>query len=295
MEFTQKDEKSADEYRKRFVRLTVAQDNEVEDRIDEIREEVSRLVKNNSGNEIRDEGKISSGLAAILATFASLYLSTLVKFNTETANVVGEQQKEIIFSKYKSDGIRGEVSRDVGNLTELIRKTFPYRSFPTDGITVGDRIKSLEGGSLKTARDILSVGIKEGKSAKQIAEDLDNYLKPKDSKTWVGPFDWYRDRFGYKINKVPKDRPAGSLYFNSLRISRTEINYTYRQSTVLVHRNKKWVNGYIWNLSPSHPAHDICDDWAANSPYKDEKEILALGHPFCMCFITVDLVDESDL
>ena len=295
MEFSQKKEEFNDEYRKRFIRLVVAQDNEVEEGIDDTRESVESLVAKNSGSEIKDESKISSGFSAIMAVWASSYLSTLIKFNSQTAGLVGEQQRVLIAEEYNNADFDRLIGATAENLEEDVRKTIPYRSFPTDGVTVGDRIKTVQGEALKTLRDILTVGIKEGKSAKQIASDLDNFLKPSDDKSWVGPFDWFRKRFGYKVNKVPAGKPAGSVYFNSIRIARTEINHTYRQSTVILHKDKPWVKGYIWNLSPSHPQRDICDDWAADSPYKDEREVLALGHPYCMCYITVDLFPPNEL
>ena len=143
--------------------------------------------------------------------------------------------------------------------------------------------------------DIITVDLKAGKSAKEMASDLDNFLKPDPNKPWTGPFQWYREKFGYKVAKQPAGRAAGSLHFNAIRIARTEINHTYRMSTLKLHDGQQWVDGYDWNLSPAHPATDICDDWARGSPYRDQAEIEGLGHPHCMCFITVRLKAKNEL
>lgn len=295
MEYAQEDElQSVDEYREQFVNLVIAQDEDVEEIIDDVRGETESLVKKNSGAEVRHKEKIDAGFKPIMALWAGLYIPTLIKYNSLTGGIIGAQQKQIISNTYHNANFNALARKASANLGEDLKKSLIYRKFPSDGLTIGQRVKTIQGESVKTMRDILTVGIGQGKSAQQIASDLDNFIKPSTDKSWVGPFDWFRDRFGYKVKRVPAGKPAGSLYFNSLRIARTEINHTYRQSTLKFHDKEPWVKGYNWELSPAHPRHDICDDWASGGPYKKD-EIEGLGHPNCMCYISVDLVKASEL
>ena len=257
--FTQKKElKKTDKYRKQFTRLVVSQEQEVEGIIDGTIEHFDRTIKDSKDGNTIDEAKATKGLSKALALWGVLYLSTLTKYNAETVRVVGDQQSELIDKTYHNSAMTREITQISKNLESTFRKSFPARKWITDGISIGTRIKTIEKGALKTAQDIIRVGIDTGKSSEQIADDLDDWIKPNPNKKWVGPFDWFRDRFGYKVKRVPTNRPAGSLHYNSIRIARTEINQTYRSSTLLLHKDKDYIKGWDWNLSSSHPKPDIC-------------------------------------
>lgn len=290
-EFSQSKETKVDEYRKRFVRIVEYQEEDIEDLTDEVISRTNLLVKKKSN----DESGLISGLSPILAFWGASMIALMLKNNISTAEIVSDQQREIISDKYHSAEFNRMMDKEAKNLATNISKSLVNRKFPGDNLSIGSRIKSIEGSSRKTMIDIVTVGIANGKSAKDIASDLDNFIKPAPDKRWVGPFEWYREKFGYKVKIVPKGRAVGSLHYNSVRIARTEINNTYRQSVIQLNKGKPWVLGWKWNLSPAHPAIDICDDWAAKSIYKDENEISGLGHPHCMCYITTVLASGDEV
>lgn len=277
-----------DEYRKRFVRLVDYQDREVEDLTDETVRKVNSLVKKSGSDEYR----ILSGINPIIAVWTVSMLALLLKNNTTTAEIVGEQQVSIIDKKYDNPILTRMAQTGGDKYTNFVTVNFLNRKFITDGVSVGQRIKNVADSTRKTAINIVSLGIDEGKAAKDIAKDLENFVKSDPTERWIGPFQWYRDKFGYKVKKIPIGIKAGSLHSNAIRIARTEINTTYRIGTIEINKNRPWVAGWVWNLSGAHPAIDICDDWADASPYKDPLEIEGLGHPHCMCYITTVLKDE---
>jgi hypothetical protein len=160
-------------------------------------------------------------------------------------------------------------------------------------VPIGERITSIVGGAKKSVINILTVGINKGYSAKQIAGDIANYIVKDNRKSWVSPYQWYREKFGFK-RRIPNGIPPGSLQYNAVRIARTEINNTYRQATIDIHKNKPWVKGYEWVLSPSHPVEDICDAWADGGPYT-YAEAHKLGHVHCMCHIEVVYKSKEEM
>lgn len=279
---TEKTEKNTDQYRKQFVRTVIAQENDVYDSVEELSEDVQALIEQYSTRtEIRDKEKIDKRLPSLFTAWGATLLATMVLRNKEAAEINGERQVYLVGSNFEYDPFTVLAKKSASDYTNWVEKRLVVRKSPLDGIPVGTRIKTIQGGALKTVQNILEVGIKSGQSAEEIARAIDNYLVQDSQAKWVSPFEYYRERWGYKVKKMPKGIPAGSASFNSIRIARSEINNTWRQATVELHKDKPWLKGYDWLLSPSHPAPDICDEWAAKSPYSAKD--LPPGHPFCMC------------
>jgi len=280
--FTEKTEKNTDEYRKQFVRTVIAQENDVYDSVEELNDDIQALLgKYSTRTEIRDKEQIDKRLPSLFTAWGATLLGIMVLRNKEAATSNGDRQVYFVGSNFEYDPFTALAKRSAQDYVSWVDKRLVVRKNPTDGIAVGTRIKTIQGGALKTVQNILEVGIKNGQSAEEIASAIDNYLLDDKRKVWVSPFQYYRDRWGYKVKKVPKGIPAGSVSFNSLRIARSEINNTWRQATVEIHKNKAWLKGYDWLLSASHPQPDICDEWAAKGPYSAKD--LPPGHPFCMC------------
>lgn len=279
---SQKTEKTTDEYRKDFVREVIRQEEDVYDGVRELNDGILELLYENSTKyEVQDKEKIEKGLPTLFELWGASLLATMVLRNHEAAELNGNRQVYFVGSEYKYDPFTVLIQKSANDYVEWIDKRLAYRKSPLDGIPVGTRIKTIQGGALKTVQNILEVGIRNGRSAEEIAKAIDNYMLQDKRMEWVSPYQYYRDRWGYKVKKVPKGIPAGSLSFNSIRIARSEINNTWRQATVELHKDKPWLKGYDWLLSASHPKPDICDEWADGSPYSARN--LPPGHPFCMC------------
>jgi hypothetical protein len=284
IQFSQKTESKTDRYRKDFIRLVIAQESEFQSHLEEFYDDVRESVI--QGSTIKDESKINDELPAIVTAFTGAWLATMARFNSDAASIVSSREVDQIQQKYKNTQFTSMIRYSTEKFKNDTDKNFTKRTYPTDGAPIGERITTISKGSLKTVRNIIRVGIENGKSAKQVSEAIQNYVLKDDDKKWVSPYQYYRERFGYKTKRVPKGIPAGSLQHNTIRIARTEINNTWRYGVIKSHENMPWVKGYNWVLSPSHPDTDICDSWAEGGPYL-ARDVLGFGHPFCMCSIEV--------
>ncbi len=287
---SQKLEKAQSEERRRFIRLVITEENDINGELEDLNDEIVKLVQKNGSNP--DPDRINAGLKSIFAAWAGGYVSYLINKNVEAAKLSTALEARETREAYQ-DPFR---TRDTEKKGQQYWSTFPRNGFTgrrnlLDGITVGQRIKTVETGSLKTVQNIIYTGIKDGKSAKQLAADISGYVVKDVDGRWVSPYQYYRSRFGYKVNKVPKGIPAGSMQYNAVRIARTEINNTWREATLRATKDQPWVTGYTWNLSGSHPATDICDDLANGSPYT-RGNVPMTPHPHCMCYLTTERREE---
>lgn len=285
------------QYRKDFIRLVSRQDSELDAILDDLLDEIDTAIKDNSsGGKIQDQDRISFLLPAIFAVFALDLLNIMKDKNRDAADIQRDFTSEEVRKLYTGvpgfSNVFNKFTKMAENYVNNIPKNLPYRGFPNSSYTIGGAIKTVEKDSIKVVRSILSVGIREGKSAREIANDISMYVKPLPDGKKVSPFTWVRDFLGRP--KIQPNVPAGSVSFNAFRIARTEINNTYRSAVVDLHKDQPWLEGYIWNLSRSHPKIDICDEYADGSPYKTPQSV-PRAHPHCMCYITMSLLPAKEV
>lgn len=146
---------------------------------------------------------------------------------------------------------------------------------------------------------IISMGVAQGKSAKDIAKDLERFVDPsagKPSRTIKG---WRIDKEG---KKVRDNFYFGRVDYNAQRLARTMISHAYQQAFEAVNENDPFVIGYRWLTSNFHSrVCEICTDRATKDSYglgvgvfpKDE---LPLDHPNGMCTFEAVIPDSmSDI
>lgn len=199
--------------------------------------------------------------------------------------------KQKAISKFEKTGLK-EYDQYLERTKNLIKGRQLF-----DGKTIGNRIVSLKGSTKRNVQNILAVGIKEGKSARNIAKDIDGYIYPKTG-IYKSPFAYYRERFGKSTtskifgNLIKKGYISkGSISYQAMRIARTEVNLTARNTMRRLYKDASFVKGYKWHLSASHP--DIgceCEELASR---KILSEVPDLPHPTCMCYVTVVFEDPN--
>ncbi len=150
----------------------------------------------------------------------------------------------------------------------------------------------------------LSKGIADGKSAWDIAQDLEQYLGAGQDCP-----EWTRQRLygltkkqiaaGDRRGLITGDECAGKgVAYNALRLARTEIQRVHARATTVLMQKAPWVKEEQMNLSPSHPEEDICDDIIRDG--RDGKGIYPVGeiqlpiHPNCLCFMTSVEMEPDD-
>lgn len=152
----------------------------------------------------------------------------------------------------------------------------------TTGMTLSERIWDLTNRAEQDIKRILGSDIAAGKSSRDIADRLNEYVFTK------GIDEDYQS--GPGIYRSPLK--------NALRVARTETNRAYTVATAAWAENKSWVKGIRVTLSPAHEQEDDCDDVVANQPddgySPDELSDIIPVHPHCMCFGTY-VIDEKYL
>lgn len=148
---------------------------------------------------------------------------------------------------------------------------------------------------------IIANGTKYGKSAYEIARDLEQYVNPQQiKKSKVIKFKQYkRDSKGKFVldkdgNRIPEGRQKtfyfGNVDYNAQRLARTMISHAYQQSFEMVNKNDPFVKGYIWHSSGQHGR--TCQLCLSRDGRLFQKDELPLDHPNGMCTFEAYIPDD---
>ncbi len=142
--------------------------------------------------------------------------------------------------------------------------------------------EALQAGNIE---QIIAAAVAEGRSAPQLARDLEAYVNPKA----LMPDHWndiYPCSFNYKVD------------YNAKRLAVTALNHAYYQGAVMAARQNPYAEFLHWELSSGHEIYDVCD------LYMEHDEGLGLGnfsldnaplpHPFCRCTWYIDSSKSLD-
>lgn len=132
--------------------------------------------------------------------------------------------------------------------------------------------QAIWGEGQKVQRDInrvVSEGVAQGKSAYDVAKDLEKYVNPDARKDW----EWSKVYPG--TNKV--------VDYSAQRLARTLINHAYQQSVKAMNDANPFCTGYEWKTSNNHER--VCDICKKRNGKVYEKDKLPLDHPNGMCVI----------
>lgn len=121
---------------------------------------------------------------------------------------------------------------------------------------------------------MLDMHIGLGTAAVDMAEMLERYLYPEAQRIRT------RTPYGYD----------GSYW--ARRLARTEITAAAGRSTVNAALLNPFVEMMDWRLSSSHPCCDVCDEYAAGSPYELGAIPSYPAHPHEMCTLVPRVVEN---
>lgn len=148
-----------------------------------------------------------------------------------------------------------------------------YISRKENGITLSQRVyrdSVLSSGSVER---VLNTGLALGKSAREIAKDVEKFISP----------------------DVPGGPPAAAM-----RLARTELNNAFHQTSKKQYIDNPFTVAVKWHLSGSHPRPDECNQYADNSHYRGgeagvfkPEEVPGKPHPNCLCYTTGVQEDEE--
>ena len=198
-------------------------------------------------------------------------------------------RKQWLYANEKNDAFLDSIL-DTSKISEKLLKKYQDRNLDalaafqgrkTDGLGLSDRVWNYAS-QFKDQMELgIDIGLGDGKSAQTLSQDLRQYLVDPDKL-----FRRVRDKHGnLQLSKKAKAFHPGqgkyrSSYKNAMRLTRSEINMSYRESDHLRWLQLDFVSGYEVKLSNRHRITDICDVLVGKYP----KTFKFTGwHPQCMC------------
>lgn len=144
-----------------------------------------------------------------------------------------------------------------------------------DGWTLSNAIWKHTQHTQSILNNIIGKGVAQGKSAFEVAKDIEKYVNPgmrKQSRKidFINPRTGRKDTFYF-----------GNVDYNAQRLARTLISHAYQQSFMNVNRNDPFVQDYVWHSAGIHGRTcDVCMERDGRHFKKDE---LPEDHPNGMC------------
>ena len=159
------------------------------------------------------------------------------------------------------------------------------------GMSLSERVWNLTNGAKDQIELYLSSGISTGKSAAGVARDIKQYLNEPERL-----FRRVRQEGKLVLSKAAKGYYPGSgvyrsSYKNALRLTKNEINMSYRMSDYMRRKDLPFVTGIEVHLSASHPRLDMCDDLVGKYP---KGFIFVSWHVGCLCYTTSIMLNNKD-
>ncbi len=284
---------------RKYVQYLIELEAQVNKELDLLSSDLQKALKKASkSGKVTKVKQFNKASAVIVDKYFDTYEITVSEASgTIASHKAGLQvnQMKPIFAKLEFNTPIERMEAKVAGYNAYYQKELLTRRVPALGnYTFTERIKSLKKGTTTVVRSIVHNGVKDGLSAKEMAKQIDTYVKPT-GKQRVRPLDVVRKRLGRPKTYTPTRLPVGSVQYNSIMIARTESAFTYRQSTVDFYKTETWIKGYRWVLSGSHTKRDICNTWATHGLYKKDGSDLPSGHPNCLCDVHAIRYSNAEL
>ena len=143
-----------------------------------------------------------------------------------------------------------------------------HRFVDPNGYTLSARIWDTAQQTRRKLDLFLADGIANGKGARKLAVDLEQFLFP-----------------GRRLAQTRKPYGTTASY-DAMRLARTEITAAAGRAGRMAAHVNPFVVGADWVRSSYSSACGVCDDLAAGSPYPLDKlpDLPGDSHPHCMCY-----------
>lgn len=163
--------------------------------------------------------------------------------------------------------------------------------FYKDGKGLSDRIWNYTNDFEKDIDYIIKRAIAEKKSARELAKDLETFVKPESRRPWA----W---------GTVYPNLRTKQVDYNAQRLARTSITHAHRESQHESARRNPFVEAIHWELSDAHYerqvsrwGEDECDEYAEQDNYglgvgNFPKDEVPLSHPQCLC-VTYGVITKT--
>jgi len=220
------------------------------------------------------------GIERILDTLSTDTRKGIVEGMFGTAHGVADGYSKATRKLMKDAGYSADLDKQFGTIPIESVGVVMSRVWD-DGFSFSDRLWKMNSTSKAGVNQILASGIARGQSAVNMSKQLKQYLRDPSVHPGVS---WTTG-----VKKSVTGR--GTIHHNALRLARTEINNTYRETMARANARSPVTNGLKWNISASHPRQDVCDLWAFGDSFGMGEGVfpaqgIPIDHPHGLCFIT---------
>lgn len=273
---------------------TMSQQKEIKRSYEQLYQDVARKVGQLGNNNLQKQNLIllQRDIKNRIAQLNSDIQNGIIRDMRIVSNEVVEDTRTFL----KQCGFREE---DIHNAfsyvpDQIIRNIISGNVYQ-EGWTLSGAIWGYNKRTQEDLSKIISIGTAQGKSAIEIAKELEQYVDPSARKTAKIIHSWRYDKAG---NKIKDSVYFGKIDYNALRLARTLISHAYQQSFENVNRNDPFIVGYRWLTSNFHGrVCEICRARAETDQFGlgvgvFPKDQLPLDHPNGMCTFEAVIPDS---
>ena len=276
-------EKITNETRKQVSKLTLLQQRDIVRIYDEAIKSISEQVKKAGNKTLSKRWLIDyrKELGSTRAELARALGKSITGYTTLAADKSIEGQAKILGI------ILNEAALDTGNhfstAFSVVQKDviadIISGGLYKDKRGLSSRIWIYTKDNKKDVESIILQGIAEKKSAIKIAEDLQEFVKPKAqrSTTWGKAYPML-------MGKI--------IDYNAMRLARTSINHAYQTATIRSSNMNPFVDGILWRSAAIHGRTcDVCMDRDGQIFPKND---VPLDHPNGLCTMIPYITKSTD-
>lgn len=273
---------------------TMSQQKEIKRLYEQLYQDVTRKVGQLGNNNLQKQNLIllQRDIKNRIAQLNSDIQSGIIRDMRIVSNEVVEDTRTFL----KQCGFRDEdIHNAFSYVPDQIIRNITSGNVYQDGWTLSGAIWGYNKRTQEDLSKIISIRTAQGKSAVEIARELEQYVDPSARKTAKTIHSWRYDKAG---NKTKDSVYFGKIDYNALRLARTLISHAYQQSFENVNRNDPFVVGYRWLISNFHGrVCEICRARAETDQFGlgvgvFPKDQLPLDHPNGMCTFEAVIPDS---
>lgn len=149
---------------------------------------------------------------------------------------------------------------------------------------LSSRVWDIANGNMQDIYNVIAYGIAVNQSPKEIAKQLEKYLKPENNLGWT--IKQYTDKNGIKRFAQVHNNVVD---WRAQRLARTTLQHAYQQTLVALTKDNPFVSGYIWHADGAN-ACQLCMDRDGRFYTPSE---LPLDHPNGQCDFEVAIDEEK--
>lgn len=258
-------------YIRRQVVVDVAMRKVLRDALKSLDAEIIRLSKSASvGNQVRvSQLRLTREIMSTWRDIGDVIEQGILGSANDIAKVQAAFDRDLmkgLGAKMDQHFARSLLSTAQAGLDSYISRSHHH-------MTLSDRVYRNGRRSVTAVEGIINQGLLTGRSAREIARMVRSYINP---------------------------RTPGGMSYAAMRLSRTELNNAFHETSLRLAKDDPFVQAVKWNLSGSHPKPDVCNDYATQVTRRGgnpgeyvPSEVPSKPHPQCLCYTTTVPISEE--